>query len=109
MVCGDSTGPPLILPDNNMPKVVAVDGSSAEVVFRITEDIPLVDDRDVSPNFTRYDGILSSSFTFTKTGSELRFSISSVDIYEDEGNYTVFASNPAGSSESTVYLDVQSQ
>ena len=109
MVCVCSTGPPLILPDSNMPKVVAVNGFSAEVVFRITEDIPLVDDRDISSSFTRYDGIPSSSLTFTKTGSELRLSISSVDIYEDEGNYTVFASNPAGSSESTVYLDVQSQ
>lgn len=94
----------------NGTRVVAVNGSSVAVLlFSITEDIPLVRDEDVFANFTRHDGMPSSSFSFSKNASELMFSISSVDIYEDEGNYTVFARNPAGSFQNTVYLDVQSQ
>lgn len=82
--------------------MAAVDGSSVEIWFRVTEDIPLVREEDVH-------AIANGSFNFTKNGSELVFSISSVELYENEGNYTVFASNPAGHSQSTIFLDVQSK
>ncbi len=79
---------------------------AAIVLFRITEDVPLVLDEAV---MARYDGTSPPSFNFSKSGSELMFEISPVDIYEHEGNYSVSASNPAGSSQRIIYLDVQSQ
>ncbi len=87
-----------------------VNGSSTSLLFAITEDIPLVQDEAVNGSFTRHDGVSSNSFNFSKSGSELVFEISPVDIYEHEGSYSVSASNPAGSIQSPpVYLDVQSQ
>ena len=101
-------GPPVILSPNGT-RAVAVDGAQTVVLlFQITNDVPLVRDEVTLPNFTRYDGIPSSSFSYSKNGSELTIVISSVGIYEDEGNYSVLASNAAGSFESIVYLDVQS-
>ena len=97
----------MILPEEST--LVAVNGSSVEIRFRITEDIPQVYEGDVSRNATSYDGEPLLSFNFTINGSELVFFVSSVDLYEDEGNYTVFASNPAGHTESTIFLDVQSE
>ena len=77
------------------------------LAFSITEGFPAVNDSDVIPSFVRYDGNSSLPISFNYSLRE--FVISSVDIYRDEGNYTLLTSNSAGSSEYTVYLDVQSE
>lgn len=76
----------------------------ALVEFSVTNAVPPVLLEDISPSFTRYDGV-SSVFNFSK--DSLTFDISPVLIYESEGNYTVQVRNPAGDSSTTVYLDVQ--
>lgn len=92
----------------NGSRVFVVDGSPSEVlVFFITEGIPAYLDGDIMPSFIRYDGNLSSSLNFSLP--ELTFFIGPVDMYEDEGNYTLCASNLGGFSQHTVYLDVQSK
>ena len=85
-----------------------LDGSVNQVLaFSITEGCPAINDSDVTPSYVRYDG--NSSLPIAFNYSLTVFLISSVDIYRDEGNYTLFASNSAGSSSYTIYLDVQSE
>ena len=85
-----------------------LNGSINQVlVFSLTEGIPAVTESDVIPSFVRYDGNSSLPFSFNYSLTE--FLISSVDINQHEGNYTLLASNNVGSSEDTLYLDVQSE
>ena len=92
----------------NGTHTVAVHGSPSEdIIFSILGDMPAVLEGDIFPTFVRYDGVNSSSFSFIL--AELKFSITPVDIYQDEGNYTLSASNSLGASEHTVYFDVQSK
>ena len=88
------------------PVVVANGTRAVNITFRIDEAIPMVITKDILPNFTRYDGS-PSSFNFS--AETLSFSIETADIYESEGNYTLMASNPAGTSTATVYLNVASK
>ena len=83
-----------------------LNGSVNQVlVFSLTEGI--LADSDIIPSFVRYDGNSSLPIFFNYSLTE--FLISSVDIYRDEGNYTLVASNSAGSSSYTIYLDVLSE
>lgn len=82
--------------------------SFISIPFQIVGAIPMVAEADIHPNFTRYDGT-SSFFNFSIYNQDTpTFSIENADIFEHEGNYTVSATNPAGSSLGTVYLDIKS-
>ena len=95
------TGAPTVRSLNGS-RAVALDGSSSEILlFDITNDVPQVLLQNIQGN---HSGSPRTNFS----QSELTFFLSDVDIYEDEGSYTVTASNPAGESEATVFLDVQS-
>lgn len=97
-------GEPLVGSNNT---IVALDGMSEQVIeFTLVNAVPPVLQEDILPSYTRYDGV-DSAFNFSK--ENLEFLISPVDIYLSEGSYTVSVSNPAGLSNSTVYLDVQSK
>ena len=68
-----------------------LNGSVNQVlVFSLTEGIPADTDSDIIPSFVRYDGNSSLPIFFNYSLTE--FLISSVDIYRDEGNYTLLAS-----------------
>ena len=87
--------------------VVVINGTKAiNIAFRIFEDVPMVIPDDILPFFTRYDRD-TSSFNFSV--ETLTFNIETADIYESEGNYTLMASNPAGTSTATVYLNITSK
>lgn len=89
-------------------RITSLDGMLEQFIqFNITNDVPQVLEEDISPSFTRYDGMPPSSFNFST--ETLSFHVSPVDIHQSEGNYTVSVSNPAGVSTSAVYLDVQSE
>ena len=86
---------------------VAVDEMLEQSIqFEIMNADPLVLEDDITPSFVLYDGNVSS-FNFSK--ENLTFLVSPVDIYENEGSYSVAVSNPAGISSSSVYLNVQSE
>lgn len=94
---------PLFLLKNN-----EVDGAAViNIPFQIVDAVPMVAEEDIHPNFTRYDGS-SASFNFSLQGDMLNFTIENADIFDHEGNYTVLASNAAGSSLGAVYLDMKS-
>ena len=97
----------MIAPANSARQVSQDGDLQAVILFSLTNDIPMVLPEDISPSFTRYDGHFSNQSNFTK--ENLMFFVSPVQIYEDEGYYNVTVRNPAGYSEASVYLDVQSK
>ena len=86
--------------------MTALDGSTELYLeFNISNAVPSVLAQDIRPTFTRYDNAARGVTNFRN----LSFYIARVDISEHEGNYTVDVSNPAGSSQGTIHLDVQSE
>ena len=98
------TGAPEVYPSQLIKRIL--NGTvNVAINFTIMNAVPSVSVEDIHPNFTRYDG-LSSPFNFSQENPT--FNIDVVDIYKSEGTYTVNATNQAGSSLGTIYLDVQS-
>jgi hypothetical protein len=98
-------GAPLIQPVGPDMQT-ALDGAlHASVEFSVTNAVPPVLLEDIFPSFVTYDGV-SSVFNFSK--DTLTFNLSPV-IYGSEGSYSLLVRNPAGYSNATVYLDVQSK
>ena len=104
MVC--YTGAPLVQPVLPSP-ITVLDGTLEEFIeFRILNASPEVLEEDLVPDFIRYDG---ASLSYNFSAESLSFRVFPVYIFESEGKYTLLASNSAGVSASTVYLDVQSE
>lgn len=90
--------------------IVGVVGGSVSFSFTITNDDPKVIRNDINWIFTTPSGstdITGSSINGYSFSMDL-LSITIIGVsYSHEGNYTMMASNAAGSAQSTIALDVE--
>ncbi len=80
------------------------------VEFTIFDAVPSVAMENISLNFLRYDGVLTSvNYSSQDNLTVVSLLIPLLDIYSDEGSYTLRASNQAGTALGSIHLDVQSK
>ncbi len=98
------TAVPHVLPISEI--VIGVVGLSAIIQFTITMDQPPVTLEDIQWSYGEL--VLSESNYSRITFSPDRLTLTIADInYEDEGTYTLSASNLLGSGSASIFLDVQ--
>lgn len=92
------TAPPVVT--RGPSPIVGVVGSNITIQFNITGDIPPVNSSNI------YWSINGSNERFIFSADRLSLTIIELSFH-DEGSYGLTATNPAGTSNNTIYLDIQ--
>ena len=92
--------------------VAALMGTDVVITFAIENAHPPVETGDISWKFTRIGYFIHLVEELERNDPRLsrdRLSLTLKNISDDQGNYTLKATNSAGSGTGTIYLDVESK
>ena len=96
------TAPPIVT--RGPSPIVGVVGSNVTLQFNITGDIPPVNSSDIYWFINGSSLRVNERFMFSTD----RLSLTITDLsFHDEGSYHLTASNPAGTSNNSIYVDIQ--